>query len=457
MTGIDRRSAMIAGLGATAATVAVSGPRTAHAAAARDAALTPVTALGVKPDANGDQTAALQKAIDTAAASRTPLFFPAGTYRCTSLELKPDTRLAGVFRRSILIHEGDGPFVTASVADNIALHGLVFDGRQRPLGSDEAARALILAEDCRNISLSECEFSGSSAEGVVLRRCAGAVSDCLFSDIRATALFSTDAKGLDISHNRIDGCGDNGIQVWRTSKGEDATIIAHNRIERIRTDSGGSGQNGNGIALFRAGSVIVQGNRINDCAFSAIRANAASNVQMIGNSCARLGEVALYAEFGFQGAIIANNLVDQAAAGISITNFKDHGGRLAIAQGNLIRDLFLKKDSEEERGYGIAIEADGVVSNNVIENAPGIGIAMGWGASMRDVTATGNVIRNPRIGIGISVDSQAGYGFVTNNMISGAKDGAIRAMDHHIALGPDLAKSSAESYRNIAVFGNVAL
>ncbi len=456
MTGIDRRNLMIAGLGATAATAATSGPRPAQAAVNQENALTPVTAFGVRPDSGGDQTAALQRAIDTAAASRTPLFLPAGAYRVTTLAMKPDTHLTGVHKRSVLIHEGKGPFVSARVADNVRLTGLVFDGGQRPLGSEEASRALILAEDCQHISLAQCEFAASSAEGALLRRCSGTVTDCLFSDIRGTALFSTDARGLDISHNRIEGCGDNGIQVWRTSKGEDATIVAHNRIERIRADSGGSGQNGNGIALYRAGSVIIQGNRINDCAYSAIRANAASNVQMIANSCTRLGEVALYAEFGFEGAIIANNLIDQAAAGISITNFKDHGGRLAIAQGNLIRNLSLKKDSEDARGFGIAIEADGVVANNVIENAPGIGIAIGWGASMRDVTATANIIRNPRIGIGISVDGDAGYGFITNNMISGAKEGAIRAMDHHLALGPDLAKSSAESYRNIAVFGNVS-
>ena len=59
---------------------------------------------------------------------------------------------------------------------------------------------------------------------------------------------------------------------------------------------------------------------------------------MIANSCARLGEVALYAEFGFEGALIANNLVDTAATGISVTNFNE-GGRLAVVQGNLVRNL----------------------------------------------------------------------------------------------------------------------
>ena len=120
-----------------------------------------------------------------------------------------------------------------------------------------------------------------------------------------------------------------------------------NRIERIAAKSGGSGQNGNAINVFRAGSVMVSGNRIADCAFSAIRSNSGSNCQMIGNSCARLGEVALYAEFSFEGAVIANNLVDKAATGVAVTNFNE-GGRLAVVQGNLIRNLFLRKDADAQ-------------------------------------------------------------------------------------------------------------
>src|SRR5581483_2757772 len=131
-------------------------------------------------------------------------------------------------------------------------------------------------------------------------------------------------------------CGDNGILIWRSEVGEDATLVTANRIERIAAKSGGSGQNGNGINVFRAGSVMVTNNRIADCAFSAIRANSASNCQMIGNSCARLGEVALYAEFSFEGAVIANNIVDNAAMGVSVTNFNE-GGRLAVVQGRTPR------------------------------------------------------------------------------------------------------------------------
>jgi putative cofactor-binding repeat protein len=114
----------------------------------------------------------------------------------------------------------------------------------------------------------------------------------------------------------------------------------------------------------------VTGNRITDCAYSAIRGNSASDIQILGNSCARLGEVALYAEFAFQGTLIANNLVDTAATGISVTNFNE-GGRLAVVQGNILRNLFRREqEPEDKRGEGIAVEADSSVIGNVIESAP---------------------------------------------------------------------------------------
>ncbi len=231
--------------------------------------------------------------------------------------------------------------------------------------------------------------------------------------------------------------------------------MSANRIERIAAKSGGSGQNGNGINVFRAGSVIVSGNRIADCAFSAIRSNSGSNCQMIGNSCARLGEVALYAEFSFEGAIIANNLVDKAATGVSVTNFNE-GGRLAVVQGNLIRNLFFRKYGESY-GVGIAVEADSVVTGNVIEGSTAYGIMIGWGRYLRDVSVTDNLIRNAMIGIGVSVDPAAGTALITNNLISGAKDGAIRAMSGPTPTGADLAQANAAAaYRNLAVYGNVA-
>jgi putative cofactor-binding repeat protein len=129
--------------------------------------------------------------------------------------------------------------------------------------------------------------------------------------------------------------------------------------------------------------------------------------------------------FSFEGAIIANNLVDKAATGVSVTNFNE-GGRLAVVQGNLIHNLFLRKYGESY-GVGIAVEADSVVTGNVIEgSAAAYGILIGWGRYLRDVSVTDNLIRNAMIGIGVSIDPAAGTALITNNLITGAKDGAIR-------------------------------
>src|SRR6202035_3686413 len=123
---------------------------------------------------------------------------------------------------------------------------------------------------------------------------------------------------------------------------DDGTMVVDNRIENVANRSGGSGQYGNAINAFRAANVIVRGNRIRHCAFSAVRGNTAANIQIEGNSISDAGEVALYAEFGFEGAVIANNTVDGAAIGVSVTNFNE-GGRLAVVQGNIIRNLLPKR------------------------------------------------------------------------------------------------------------------
>ena len=112
------------------------------------------------------------------------------------------------------------------------------------------------------------------------------------------------------------GAGNGGILVHRSNKGDDGTLVIDNRIEDIANTRGGSGEYGNAINVFRAANVIVRGNHISRAAFSAVRGNAASNIQIVGNTATELGEVAIYSEFGFEGAVIANNIVDGAALGI---------------------------------------------------------------------------------------------------------------------------------------------
>ena len=294
-------------------------------------------------------------------------------------------------------------------------------------------RGLVHCLAGRDLRISDCEITNSGGAGIWLENIAGAISNNTFTNIATTAIVSFDARGLIVSQNIILGTSDNGIEILRTAIGDDGTLVIDNRIEDIKAGPGGSGQYGNAINAFRAGNVIVSGNRIRNCDYSAVRGNSASNIHITGNSVSNVREVALYSEFAFEGAVIANNTVDGAAVGVSVCNFNE-GGRIAVVQGNIIRNLIPKRPigtaPDDDAGVGIYIEADAAVTGNVIENAPSFGIDRGWGKYLRDVAITGNVMRNAFIGIGVSVAQGAGTALVSNNMISGAPRGAVVGLDH---------------------------
>ena len=93
------------------------------------------------------------------------------------------------------------------------------------------------------------------------------------------------------------------------------------------------------------------------------------------------------------------------------------------------------------------------MTGNVIENAPSVGISVGFGQHLRDVTVTGNVVRTVGIGIAVSVAPGAGAAVIADNLISGAKQGAIVGMEWKKPVG-DLARDGAARYAQLAINGN---
>ena len=446
---IDRRTILASGL-LTAGLAA-----NAHAAGAKEAPgnLKPSRAR-LKPDARRDQTAEFQSALDACAAAGEALQLPAGKFRLGHLRLPSGAMIVGSGPSTVLEFTGAAAaFITARGASDIAIERLVIDGDGLAIDAS-VATGLIDLQDCAGVRISCIEVRRGLLNGIALRGVAGRIVETRVAEVSQAGILSLDAAGLEIAHCEISDCGNNGIQVWRDEIGEDGTLVCANRISRIAAKAGGSGENGNGINVFRAGSVLVSGNRITDCAYSAVRGNAASNMQVIANSCARLGEVALYSEFGFEGALIANNVVDGAAAGVAVANFRE-GGRIAVVQGNIIRNLFRREQEPvDKRGDGISVEADAVVSGNVVENAPSVGIGVGWGRYLRDVVVTQNLVRNAGIGIAISATEGAGSCLVAQNMISGVEKGAILTMDHERIVSDELA-SGASGDPRITLSGNV--
>ena len=125
--------------------------------------------------------------------------------------------------------------------------------------------------------------------------------------------------------------------------------------------------------------------------------------------------------------------------------------------GNIVRDLSEKGPyPADSPGFGIGIhaEADTAITANTIENAPLYGINLGWGPYLRNVTASGNVIRQCGEGIAVTVADGAGAAIITGNVIEGAKRGAVTGHKWaEIATG-DLATEGAEGFAHLTVAGN---
>jgi uncharacterized secreted repeat protein (TIGR03808 family) len=431
-------------------------PEPARAAPLTSALGRDATQYGVKPGSPDDQTRALQRAIDEAARAQMPLAIPPGVYRTGMLRLQNGTQLVGVRGATKFVFTGGASMFSGEGAGRVGLSGITLDGGGIPLPQ---RRGLVHCLGGRDIRITDCDIAASGGNGIWFEQISGDISGNIFTNIATTAVVSFDALGLIVSRNTILGTNDNGIEILRTAIGDDGTLVADNRIEDIKAGPSGSGQYGNAINAFRAGNVIVRGNLIKNCDYSAVRGNSASNIQISGNSVSGVREVALYSEFSFEGAVIANNTVDGAALGVSVCNFNE-GGRIAVVQGNIIRNLLPKRPigtaPDDDAGVGIYIEADSAVTGNVIENAPSCGIVAGWGRYLRDVVISGNVIRNALAGVGVSVAAGAGTALVSNNVISGAPRGAVVGLDHIRPVTSDLTQDGAERYAQLTVNGNVS-
>jgi uncharacterized secreted repeat protein (TIGR03808 family) len=411
------------------------------------------THFGLRPGAAEDQSRRLQQALAEAAKRDAPLVLPPGRYRVSQVALPEGTALAGVAGATQLIAAAAGPILQARNIRKAALSGLLLDG----LDSRTAQRSgLVSAEEVLDLDISHCEFTNAGSVGLTLHRSAGRITANRFRIMRDSALFSFDSRGLSIEQNQIEDCGNNGIQIWRGEPGDDQSIVRGNRLSRIRSDAGGNGPNGNGISLFKAGGVIVEGNQLRDCALTFIRNNSGSGVQISGNQGRHCGETAIFAEFAFEGTLITGNLIEDCAAGINVTNL-DHGGRLAVVANNMVRRArkgFAPKGTEPIGGMGLHVEAEAAVTGNVVEDASDIGISLGWSWGMRNLVATGNMVRRTGIGISVSLVPKQRNALIANNLIADATQGAVVGTEYGKAVTGDLTKGPDARASGVRVENN---
>jgi uncharacterized secreted repeat protein (TIGR03808 family) len=411
------------------------------------------TKYGVEPGKTDDQSAALQDAMLKSAAEGRSLQLGAGTYFVSNLQVPSGLDLSGIAGATILAASGATPIASIAGAANVRLSGLTFSaGPAGPTGDDQG---LLVVSASSGIRLADLGFSGGKANGLAIHDAEADISGCSFADHARAALFALDSRGLIVTGNRIANCGNGGILVWGAAPRHDGSVIRGNRISGIGATAGGNGQNGNGINLFRVNDVVVADNQIAQCAFTAIRLNTTTDVTVTGNLCRMSGEVAIFSEFGFSGSVIADNVIDDAATGISITNM-DAGGRLATCSGNIVRNIRpLSAVNPDTQPVGIHVEADIAVTGNAVDSVPGIGILAGYGPFVRNVAITGNTVTGAETGIAVTTarDEKTGKVLVANNLVSGATTPlAGRAWDK--ITSTDLAADAAK-FPNITVSGNV--
>ena len=443
---IDRRG-FIAGSVASAAALVTPAVAAPVAAQGLDAAQ-----FGVRAGAPDDQTAKLQRAIDRAAQAQAPLWLAPGVYRAGNLKMSAGSQLIGVRGATRLVLTQGPALLSAQGADAITLQGLALEGGGMALPHASGLVHLVAAKAIR---IADCTMMGANGNAVLLAQCDGDVSRNTILGAADNALLCNDSRGLVIASNTIRNSGNGGIRIWQSEKRHDGSIVADNTIEDTDARAGGSGQYGNGINVFRAADVIVRNNVIRRAAFTAIRGNAAHNIQILGNHCYALKETAMYSEFDFEGAVIANNFIDTAENGIAVANFNE-GGRLAIVSGNLIRNVGVRRPDSPPggAGLGIAVEAETAVTGNVIEVAPNAGIQVGWGPYLRNVSVSGNVVRDAGYGITVSVVNGAGEASISGNVIAGARLGAVVGMEWHKAVTGDLAKDGTARYPQLTIANN---
>jgi uncharacterized secreted repeat protein (TIGR03808 family) len=414
----------------------------------------PARAQAIIPELNpgtpDDQSGPLQDALLRASAEGRPLFLPPGTYYVQNLQVPSNLVVQGIPGKTVLVAAGAAPVARISGSAHVRFESIGFGaGKSGPEGGESG---LLEIETSDHITLSDCAFNGGKASGISIHDAAAEIDTCDFLGHGLAAIFSLDSRGLTVSGNRIAGCGNGGILIWGNATRRGSSTVIGNSITGIGASNGGNGENGNGINVFRCDDVLVANNRIADCAFTAIRLNSTNNVVVSGNLCRNSGEVAIFSEFAFSGSVIADNIVDGAALGISVTNM-DQSGQVATVTGNVVRNIReASAVNPDTRPIGIYAEAETTITGNTVYSVVGTGIRAGNGEFLRNVVIADNVVSAVNTGIGVSVVDKAGPVTITGNTVT-ATDHGIVGMQWENVVSDDLVRDAAR-YPNVSLSGN---
>ncbi len=391
----------------------------------------------------------LQAVFDYARSQGRPLFFQPGLYDSGATTVlttngsgKP-LQVRAIPGSVTFRFTGTGTFLAITGQSQVRFEGIVFYGDNRPLADFVPGRPAFIAVSggAKDVSFEKCQVAYSPGIGVYVASGADAlIRDTFFSN-HSIGIWSENAR-ISALANSISEMKNNGIAVWQDTITGDNSTISGNFINGVDTVAGGTGQNGNGVSVFRAVGVSITDNRIINTKYSAIRCNGGGLFNISNNNIWNTREVAIFVEapgagIDLTGCVVSNNSMDTVGNGINVANsgqFSDGTSRSVIVEGNRISNVL--DNPIPDTGYwppstgggGISVEQDCVVSGNLIDGAALVGIQAGINSASRDLVVTGNLVRNAPIGIGVSNDAVTGSGgsvVVSGNIVRNASTGGI--------------------------------
>lgn len=180
--------------------------------------------FGLKRNGSTDNTALLTRAIATASALRTPLYFPAGVYMTSQQSLPSFVTLQGTIMDSTVIRMNAGAPANSDIfylndQKDFSLQGLTIDGNASNQTSVVSA-ALIQCNAVsppttfvpKNISIRNVRFYNCSGSGLVFASTPLSMSDihvanCIFDSIGSYALGLEGVNDVWVENNHFSGYG----------------------------------------------------------------------------------------------------------------------------------------------------------------------------------------------------------------------------------------------------------
>lgn len=395
------------------------------------------------PGTGWTAAASLQAVLNAARSARLPLFLKAGTYVTGALDVTTTTgggnplELVAEPGTVTIRLSGSGSHLLNVVGVySVSIRGINFDGNNHALtGAGTQGLVRFDGTTASDFALTDCAVYNSTKAGVVVVN--GAQGHITNNHIYhcQTGVYSYDGL-VSVEGNRLVDLFDNGICVWTSTATGNGSLVRNNTINWIANASGGTGEYGNGILVFRSGNVKVAENNIFNAKYSAIRLNGTRDCHVLNNHCWNLREVAIFIEapgagIDLSGCVVSGNTIDTAGHGISVANaglYSDGAARRCIVSNNVINNMVINEISDpgytpsKTGGKGISVEVDADVMGNVIQNTQGAAISLGTNDATRNIMAVGNLTMACPMGIGYSANGAASTVLISSNVVRGYRN-----------------------------------